>query len=364
MVRPGAGAQKDDYTLMADGLVISIDGMGGDHAPDIVVEGVNIAAAASPGVRYLIHGDPARIGALLDRHPTAKAASEIVPAEKAIAMDVKASQALRQGKGSSLWGAVAAVENGQAHAVVSAGNTGAYMAIAMFRLRTMEGVHRPALAARWPHAKGGYTVMLDVGANVLADGEQLVEFAIMGEAFARAVSGKNRPSVALLNVGAEEQKGHEEIRAAAQLIRDAGVDMDFQGFVEGDDISKGTVDVVVTDGFTGNIALKTGEGTARLVGQLLKESLTSGPLAILGSAIAFPALSKLRKRMDPGTFNGALFLGLNGLVVKSHGSANGRGFAAAIGVAEKMARSHYREEIARNLARLAPAAPATASEAS
>jgi glycerol-3-phosphate acyltransferase PlsX len=346
---------------MTKGLVLSIDGMGGDHAPDVVVEGVDITARQNGGMRFLIHGDAPQLEALLERHPHAKAASEVVPAEKAIGMHEKASQALRQGKGSSLWNAVAAVENGQAHAVVSAGNTGAFMAISMFRLRTMEGVHRPALAARWPAATGGYVVMLDVGANVQADSEQLVEFAIMGEAFQRAVSGKERPTVALLNVGAEDQKGHEEIRAAARLIREAGVDMDFQGFVEGDDISKGTVDVVVTDGFTGNIALKTGEGTARLVAQLLREALTSGPLSRLGALIAYPALRKLRTRMDPGTFNGALFLGLNGLVVKSHGGANARGFAAAIGVAAKMARSHYREEIARNIERLARAAPATAS---
>jgi glycerol-3-phosphate acyltransferase PlsX len=348
---------------MADGLVLSIDGMGGDHAPDIVVEGVDIAASRNGDVRYLIHGDAERLNALLARHPYAKAACEVVHAEKAIGMEVKASQALRQGKGSSLWNAVASVENGQAHAIVSAGNTGAFMAISMFRLRTMAGVHRPALAARWPAANGGYVVILDVGANVEADSEQLVEFAIMGEAFQRAVSGKEHPTVALLNVGSEDQKGHEEIRAAAQLVRDSGVDMNFTGFVEGDDISKGTVDVVVTDGFTGNIALKTGEGTARLVGQFLREALTSGPLARLGAAIAYPALSKLRTRMDPGTFNGALFLGLNGVVVKSHGGANGRGFAAAIGVAEKLARSHYREEIARNLQRLARAAEASAATA-
>ncbi|MBY0565039.1 MAG: phosphate acyltransferase PlsX [Hyphomonadaceae bacterium] len=340
---------------MADGLVLSIDGMGGDHAPDTVVAGVDIAARRNPALRFIIHGDASRLSALLAHHHYAKAASEVAHAEKTIGMEVKASQALRQGKGSSLWNAVASVENGQANAIVSAGNTGAFMAISMFRLRTMEGVHRPALAARWPSATGGYVVILDVGANVEADGEQLVEFAIMGEAFQRAVSGKDRPTVALLNVGAEEQKGHEEIRAAAQLIRDAGVDMDFRGFVEGDDIAKGTVDVVVTDGFTGNIALKTGEGTARLVGQLLKEALTSGPLAQLGALIAYPALQKLRTRMDPGTFNGALFLGLNGLVVKSHGGANARGFAAAIGVAERMALSHYRDEIKANLLRLAGA---------
>jgi glycerol-3-phosphate acyltransferase PlsX len=346
---------------MADGIVLSIDGMGGDHAPDIVVEGLEVAARRAPELRFIIHGDAAQLTSLLDRHPLAKAATRVIAAEKAIGMEVKPSQALRQGKGSSLWNAVASVENGEAHAVVSAGNTGAYMAIAMFRLRTMDGVHRPALAARWPAANGGNVVLLDVGANVEADGEQLVEFAIMGEAFQRAVSGKPRPSVALLNVGAEDQKGHEEIRAAARLIREAGVDMDFQGFVEGDDIAKGTVDVVVTDGFTGNIALKTGEGTARLVGQLLREALTSGVLARFGALIAYPALRKLRARMDPGSFNGALFLGLNGLVVKSHGGANGRGFASAIDVAARLAKSHYREEIASNLAKLARAEAAAAA---
>lgn len=340
---------------MADNLVLSIDGMGGDHAPDTVVEGVDIAARANPGIRFLLHGDAARLNALLERFPAAKAASTVAHAEKAIGMEMKASQALRQGKDSSLWNAVASVEKGEANAVVSAGNTGAFMAISMLRLRTMEGVHRPALATRWPTIKGGYTVILDVGATVDADGEQLVEFAIMGEAFARAVTGKARPTVSLLNVGAEEQKGHEEIRAAAKLIREAGVDLDFQGFVEGDDIAKGTVDVVVTDGFTGNIALKAGEGTARLVSHFLREALTGGFLAKLGALIAYPALRQLRTRMDPGTFNGALFLGLNGLVVKSHGGANANGYAAAIGVAAKMARSHYREEIANSLQRLARA---------
>jgi glycerol-3-phosphate acyltransferase PlsX len=340
---------------MPDTLVLSIDGMGGDRAPDIVVEGVDIAARRRPDVQFLIHGDEAKLNALLERFAAAKACSRVIAAEKVIGMEVKASQALRQGKGSSLWNAVAAVENGEANAVVSAGNTGAFMAISLFRFRAMEGVHRPALTTRWPNTQDGYTVILDVGANVQADNEQLVEFAIMGEAFQRAVSGKARPSVALLNVGAEEQKGHEEIRAAAQLIRDTGLDLDFQGFVEGDDIAKGTVDVVVTDGFTGNIALKTGEGTARLVAYYLREALGGSWLGKLGALIAYPALRKLRDRMDPGTFNGAVFLGLNGLAVKSHGSADGRGFAAAIDVAALLARSHYREEIAQNLQRLAKA---------
>ncbi len=338
---------------MADRLVLSIDGMGGDSAPDIVVRGVEIAARKRPDLRVLLHGDKARLDALLAQHPEAARISEVRHAETALSMDLKPSQALRQGRGSSLWNAVASVESGEARAVVSAGNTGAYMAIAMFRLRTMSGVHRPALAARWPTMKGGYVVVLDVGANVQADSEQLVEFAIMGEAFQRAVSGIARPKVGLLNVGAEDQKGHEEIRAAAKLMRDAGVDMDFHGFVEGDDIAKGTADVIVTDGFTGNIALKTGEGTARLVASYLREALSGSLLGKIGALIAYPALKALRDRMDPGTFNGAVFLGLNGLVVKSHGSADGRGFAAALDVAARMADSHYREEIASNLARLA-----------
>jgi glycerol-3-phosphate acyltransferase PlsX len=348
---------------MTDSIVLSIDGMGGDHAPDIVIEGIDLAAQRRSDVRYLIHGDAARIEALLERHPAAKAVSQVAPAEKIISMEVKASQALRQGKGSSLWNAVQAVEAGRANAVVSAGNTGAFMAISLFRFRAMEGVHRPALTTRWPAITGGYTVILDVGANVEADGEQLVEFAIMGEAFARAVSGIAKPSVGLLNVGAEEQKGHEEIRAAAALIRAAGFDMDFRGFVEGDDIAKGTVDVVVTDGFTGNIALKTGEGTARLVAHYLREALSGSMLGKLGALIAYPALRKLRDRMDPGSFNGAVFLGLNGLAVKSHGSANGHGFAAALDVATLLARSHYAEEIADNLARLAAAEAANAASA-
>lgn len=345
---------------MTETLVLSIDGMGGDNAPDIVVEGVDIAAKRRSDARYLIHGDAAKIEALLARHPAAQAVTRVVPAEKTISMEVKASQALRQGKGSSLWNAIESVEKGEANAVLSAGNTGAFMAISLFRFRAMEGVHRPALTTRWPNTQGSYTVILDVGANVEADSEQLVEFAIMGEAFARAVSDIARPSVGLLNVGAEEQKGHEEIRAAAALIREAGFDMDFRGFVEGDDIAKGTVDVVVTDGFTGNIALKTGEGTARLVAHYLREALTGSLLGKLGALIAYPALRKLRDRMDPGSFNGAVFLGLNGLAVKSHGSANGHGFAAAIDVATLLARSHYREEIASNLSRLAAAEAAAA----
>jgi glycerol-3-phosphate acyltransferase PlsX len=261
-----------------------------------------------------------------------------------------------------MWNALISVEEGAAQACVSAGNTGALMAMSMMRLRKMDGVHRPALLANWPTARG-FAAVLDVGANVEADASQLVEFAIMGEAFHRAVRGDARPKVGLLNVGAEDQKGHEEIRAAARLIREAGVDLDFHGFVEGDDISKGTVDVVVTDGFTGNIALKTAEGTARLVAGFLKEALAAGPLARIGSVLAYPALRKLKDRMDPRTANGAVFVGLNGIVVKSHGGTDGQGYAAAIDVAIRMAKSHYRDEVASNLARLAAAGLAPQQQA-
>jgi glycerol-3-phosphate acyltransferase PlsX len=345
---------------MTSGLVIAVDGMGGDAAPDVVVQGVDIAARRHRGVSFEIHGPPERIEPLLRDLPAAKAASRVAPCEKTIAMDVKPSQALRQGRDSSMWNAISAVVEGRAHAIVSAGNTGALMAIGMLRLRLVEGVHRPALVASWPTMRG-FAAVLDVGANVTADAAQLVEFAIMGEAFHRAVYGVERPSVGFLNVGSEDQKGHEEIRGAAKLMREAGVDVAFHGFVEGDDISKGTVDVVVTDGFSGNIALKTAEGTARLVSTFLKEALTSSPTAKLGALIASPALRRLKDRMDPRTVNGGVFLGLNGVVVKSHGGADGPGFAAALNVAVRMGQSHFREEVARNLGRLTAASVAPAA---
>jgi glycerol-3-phosphate acyltransferase PlsX len=344
---------------MAEGLIISVDAMGGDHAPDCVIEGVGVAAPKFPSARFLLHGDPERIGPLLDRRPELRGCCEIRAAEKQVAMEVKPTVALRQGKGTSMWNALVAVESGEAQVCVSGGNTGALMAMAMVRLGKMEGVHRPALIAAWPTRKG-YAAVLDVGANVEADASQLVEFAIMGEAYFRAVRGVERPTVGLLNVGSEDQKGHEELRAAARLMREAGVDLDFRGFVEGDDISKGTVDVVVTDGFTGNVAIKTAEGTARLVAGFLGDTLKHSIMGRIGAVIAYPALKQLRDRMDPRTVNGGVFLGLNGLVVKSHGGTDGPGFAAALDVAGRMAGSHFRDEVAANLLRLS-AVPASAA---
>jgi phosphate acyltransferase len=349
---------------MAEKLVISIDGMGGDHAPEAIVDGIEIAAGRLPGVQFLLHGPSERMAALLAARPAASAAASVHGAEGHIGMDVKPAQALRQGKGSSMWNALASVETGEAHACVSAGNTGALMALAMMRLRRMEGVHRPALVCNWPTLDGGFAAVLDVGANVEADADQLVEFAIMGAAYHRAVHGRGNPSVGLLNVGSEDQKGHEEIRTAARLIRETGVDLNFHGFVEGDDIGKGTVDVVVTDGFTGNVALKTAEGTARMITVLLKQALGSSTLGKLGALVAYPALKALKAKMDPRASNGAVFLGLNGLVVKSHGGTDGAGFANAIDVAVRMARSHFREEVALNLARLGEPKPQAVSGAS
>jgi glycerol-3-phosphate acyltransferase PlsX len=335
---------------MQPALRLSIDAMGGDNAPLAIVEGVDLFAKSSPGTRFLLHGDNAELEPLLKRFKHARASSDIFHADHAIAMDAKPSQAVRRGKGSSMWNAIEAVKRGEADAAVSAGNTGALMAMAKLVLRTVQGVHRPAIAASWPTPKG-MTVVLDVGANIEADAEQLVEFAIMGEAFARAVHGKSRPSVGLLNIGSEDLKGHDEIRLAAQLIRDCNVDLDFRGFVEGNDISLGAVDVVVTDGFTGNIALKTAEGTARLVGMFLKEAFTAGPLERVGALFALPALNRLKLRMDPRTSNGGVFLGLNGVVVKSHGGTDAKGFAHALKVAQAMGQSSFMADVGKGVER-------------
>ncbi|MDP3738917.1 MAG: phosphate acyltransferase PlsX [Hyphomonadaceae bacterium] len=342
---------------MGDRKVISIDGMGGDDAPGIVVDGLERFAKRRPDLHFLIHGDEAKLKPLLASAPNASPRTTIRHTEKFITMDDKPAQMLRQGKGSSMWNAIEAVKTGEAVAAVSAGNTGALMALSMFILRKVEGLRRPALVASWPTRKGVCAV-LDLGADIDADAEQLVEFAIMGVAYARAVNGKANPKVALLNIGSEELKGHESIREAARLIRTANLQMNFHGFVEGDDIVSGEVDVVVTDGFTGNVALKTAEGMVKMVADMLRESLKSGPFSMLGALLAMPALKKFRSRLDPRRVNGAVFLGLNGVVVKSHGGTDGVGFEQAISVAAGMGESHFRDEVAENLKRLVASADA------
>jgi glycerol-3-phosphate acyltransferase PlsX len=343
--------------------VISIDAMGGDKGPPLVVAGLALALERLAGqdVRFLLHGDEGAIAPELAKYPAVAAASEVRHTASKIASDEKAAQALRRGKGSSLWNTVEAVKLGHAAAAVSGGNTGALMAISKLLLRMAGGLERPALVASWPTVRG-VTAVLDVGANVTSDAAQLMEFAIMGEAFHRAVHGKAkngkpgaRASVGLLNVGSEDIKGHEEVREAHRLLREAQLDIDYHGFVEGNDIAMGTVDVVVTDGFTGNVALKTAEGMARFFATTLRATLTSTWVAKLGAIIASAALKRMRARLDPSSVNGGPLLGLNGVVVKSHGGADAKGYANAVKMAADLAASDYAAQIALNLEKLGEA---------
>jgi len=334
--------------------VISLDAMGGDHGPPVVVAGVRdyVRRHGGEGVRFLLHGNEAAIVAEMARHDLTGDVCDIRHADKVVAMDEKPAQAMRRGKGSSLWNAIEAVKSGEAGAAVSAGNTGALMAISKLILRmSAPGLERPAIVASWPTLRG-VTAVLDVGANIESDAEQLVEFAIMGEAFHAAVHGGVRPTIGILNVGSEDVKGHEEVREAARILREGGLGLNYHGFVEGDDIAKGTVDVVVTDGFTGNIALKTAEGVARFISALLKEALTSSLRAKAGALIAMPALRAMAGKIDPSAINGGPLLGLNGIVVKSHGGADAKGFGNAIRIAVDLARSDYMKTVSANLGRL------------
>lgn len=331
--------------------------MGGDRAPQMVIDGADIARRRFPDARYLLFGDEARIGPLLDRTPALKACSEIRHTPDSVANGDKPSVALRAGRRSSMRLAIDAVDAGEAAGVVSAGNTGALMAMAKIVLRTVPGIDRPAIASYYPTLRGE-SVMLDLGANVECDADNLVQFAVMGEVFARTVLGVSKPSIGLLNVGSEEQKGHEEVRAAAAALRGTDLPILFHGFVEGDDITAGTVDVVVTDGFTGNIALKTAEGTTKLYSEFLRGAFRSSWMARLGYLFARHALNKVRKRIDPRRYNGAMFLGLNGVVVKSHGGTDALGFANAVGVAVDMAANDFNSKIRDEIAHLRAAATA------
>lgn len=346
---------------MAGDLTVSIDGMGGDAGPSVVMAALSRTILRHPSVHYLVHGDEAVLKPLLARRPKLAEKVEICHAPERVRMEDKPSQALRRGRNTSMWGAIDSVAKGRAQVVVSAGNTGALMAMAMFQLRTIEGIDRPAIAALWP-TKRGQTVVLDVGANVDCDAEQLVDFAVMGEAFARAILGLERPSVGLLNVGEEEQKGNEQVRKAAQILRSVKLPMEFSGFVEGDDIAEGTVDVVVTDGFTGNVALKTAEGTAKVITHFLRAALRRTLLSRLGAALASGAFRILRQKLDPRSANGGIFLGLNGVVVKSHGGTDALGFASALDMAIDMAKADVIPKIVADRAVLTKPVPAQAGD--
>ncbi len=329
-------------------LTIALDAMGGDHAPEVVIEGVQIARVRLPDVRYLLFGDSQRINPLLERHPDVKAVCEVRHTDITVKGSDKPSQVLRTGKKSSMWLAIKAVADKDAAGVVSAGNTGALMALSKFLLRMVPGIDRPAIAGFYPTERGE-SVMLDLGANVVCSAENLVEFAIMGDVFARIVLGVEEPSVGLLNVGSEELKGNDAVRNAAAILRSGQVPLNFFGFVEGNDITKGTVDVVVADGFSGNIALKAAEGTANLYQRFLREAFSSSWLAKLGYLLARPALLKVKMRTDPRRYNGAMLLGLNGITVKSHGGTDAEGFANAIGVAVDLVRQNFNERIKEEL---------------
>lgn len=298
----------------------------------------------------MIGDDPALAGAYTIRH-----------APDAVSADAKPGQVLRTGRQSSMWLAADAVAKGEAAGVVSAGNTGALMAVSKFVLRTLPGIDRPAIAGFFPTERGE-SVMLDLGANVDCNANNLIEFAVMGEVFARALLNIEKPTVGLLNVGSEEMKGNDAVRQAAAVLKDGGLPIRFYGFVEGTDIGLGTVDVIVTDGFTGNIALKTAEGMAKLYSRFLKDAFKSSWLAKLGYLLAKPALHKVKMRTDPRRYNGAMFLGLNGIAVKSHGGTDAIGFANAIGVAVDLVTHGFNERIKQEFETLkaSPAARAAA----
>ena len=342
-------------------VVLALDGMGGDNAPEVVVNGADIARERYPGSSFLLFGDPARLKPLVDRRKGLAQALEIVPADDAVRADDKPSFALRRRRQSSMWLAVDAAAQGRADTVVSAGNTGALLAISMVAMRMLEGAHRPALASFMPTSKGE-TVMLDLGANLECDADNLAQFAVMGSVFAQVLLGLSEPKVGLLNVGSEELKGHEELRQAAMMLRRDGSPVSFHGFVEGNDIGSGLVDVVVTDGFTGNVALKAIEGTAKLLmGRtgLVRDAFRTSTFAKIGYLFAAGAWVKLSKRVDPRRYNGGVFLGLDGICVKSHGGTDALGFAYAIGVAVDMVRYEYKSKLVEGLAKL-HALPATA----
>ncbi len=335
---------------MARDKTLALDAMGGDHGPEVVVPGAALALAQHPDMQFLIYGDEARINAAMASHGALSSRSRVIHTALAIGMDDKPSQALRRGKGSSMWLALEAVKNGEAAAAISAGNTGALMAVARLILRPMPGIERPALAAQWPTIHRP-SIVLDVGSNIGATPRQLIEFALMGAAMARARLNVERPTVGLLNVGSEEIKGNEAVKEAhARLKRDdLGLPLSYRGFIEGDQIGQGVVDVVVVEGFAGNIALKTAEGTAKQMGTYLKDAMTRNWITKLGALLARGGFEALKARIDPRRLNGGPFLGLNGIAIKSHGGTDAFGFAHAINVGYDMAASGFRDRLAADM---------------
>jgi glycerol-3-phosphate acyltransferase PlsX len=337
-------------------ITLSIDAMGGDNAPTKVIAGLDRVAGAFPEARFLLFGRESELTPLLKRFERVRAASDIRHTEWVVDNATKPSAALRSGQGTSMRCAIEAVKAGEAQGVVSAGNTGALMAMAKHILKTLPGIDRPAIAGVGPTIRGK-TVMLDLGANVDCHADNLVQFAVMGEVFARKVLGLPQPSVGLLNVGEENMKGNEAVKKAAAVLQASGLAIHFHGFVEGNDICEGTVDVIVTDGFTGNIALKSMEGAARMFTQSLRNTMRGSLFGLIGGFIAAPALKALREKMDPRYYDGAMFLGLNGICVKSHGGTDAVGFSSAVTVAIKLVADRVNEGIKEDFLNIGPASP-------
>src|SRR5215468_2312056 len=324
---------------MSGKVRIALDAMGGDHGAAVVIPGAELSQQRHPDAEFLLFGDRSVVEPLLAARPGLKAAARFTHTDVAVKMDAKPSQALRAGRWkSSMWLAIDAVKKGEADVVISAGNTGALMAMAKFNLRTMAGIERPAIAGFWPTLRGE-SVVLDVGASIGADAQHIVDMAVMGSAMARIVFNLERPKVGLLNIGVEEIKGLEEVRNAGRILREARLpDFEYVGFIEGSDIGKGVVDVVVTEGFAGNIAIKAAEGTARQFAELLKQAMSQSWQSKLGYLLARGAFAALRDKMDPRKANGGVFVGLNGIVIKSHGGSDAEGFAAAVDIGYEMVR--------------------------
>ena len=331
-----------------DFIKIALDAMGGDHAPKIVVEGASLALAQQPDLFLTLFGDRDKLDPWIKEYSLPLGRFDIVHTSAYITSDLKPSIALRQSKGSSMRLAIEHVVKGGSHGVVSAGNTGAYMAIAKLVFRTIPGIERPAIASMIPNKKGA-SVVLDLGANIQCDMQNLIQFAIMGRVYAQGALGRKNPKVGLLNVGSEDLKGHAYIQEAAQMLRALDSFIDFHGFIEGNDIGLGTVDVVVADGFSGNIALKSIEGLAQMLSYHLKQELSRGIFNKLGALLSFRAFNRFRQKFDPRKYNGAIFIGLNGVAVKSHGGADGVAFAHAIKEARTMVSHHFNDKIRQDL---------------
>lgn len=366
---PTAFAQADmahDAGRTGGSFVISVDAMGGDRGPAAVIAGIEKSADKNPDIRFIVHGPQAELRRLIGRRRDLANRCDIRHADGIVTMHDKPSQVIRSAQGTSMWSALESVRQGEATVAVSCGNTGALMALSVLRLRKLPGVARPAIAILWPsHNPSGFNVVLDVGADIRADRTDLLQYAMMGASYARNGLGLERPRVGLLNVGTEEHKGRVELKEAQELIAAAAgpAGFDYVGFVEGGDFVGNRVDVIVTDGFTGNIALKTGEGTARLVGDFLKEAFANSIMSRFAALLAMTSLKRLQKRIDPRRVNGGVFLGLNGTVVKSHGSADATGVSAAIKLAFQLAQSGFHERLAARLAQAAEQAAGMAKGA-